>query len=150
MFIVFISFLHAVTHCGSFFSWIFLLLLCTDNLYSFSSSGASQLCKLPASQNLHLLLPIHVFVTWPGGCVLVVCLCCTGLPWWLNPPAVQETWFLSLGQKMPWRRKWQPTPVFLPGKSHGQRSLVGYSRLGWKRVKHDNNKGGVEISKTST
>ena len=29
--------------------------------------------------------------------------------------------------KIPWRRKWQPTPVFLPGKSHGQRSLVGYS-----------------------
>ena len=27
----------------------------------------------------------------------------------------------------PWRRKWQPTPVFLPGESHGQRSLVGYS-----------------------
>ena len=27
----------------------------------------------------------------------------------------------------PWRRKWQPTPVFLPGKSHGQRSLAGYS-----------------------
>ena len=26
-----------------------------------------------------------------------------------------------------WRRKWQPTPVFLPGESHGQRSLVGYS-----------------------
>ena len=29
--------------------------------------------------------------------------------------------------KIPWRRKWQPTPVFLPGKSQGQRSLVGYS-----------------------
>ena len=29
--------------------------------------------------------------------------------------------------KIPWRRKWQPTPVFLPGKSHGQRSLAGYS-----------------------
>ena len=28
-------------------------------------------------------------------------------------------------RKIPWRRKWQPTPVFLPGKSHGQRSLVG-------------------------
>ena len=27
--------------------------------------------------------------------------------------------------KIPWRRKWQPTPVFLPGKSHGQRRLVG-------------------------
>ena len=29
--------------------------------------------------------------------------------------------------KIPWSRKWQPTPVFLPGKFHGQRSLVGYS-----------------------
>ena len=29
--------------------------------------------------------------------------------------------------KIPWRRKWQPTPVFLPGKSHGQRNLAGYS-----------------------
>ena len=29
--------------------------------------------------------------------------------------------------KIPWRRVWQPTPVFLPGESHGQRSLVGYS-----------------------
>ena len=32
----------------------------------------------------------------------------------------------------PWRRKWQPTPVFLPGESHGQRSLVGYSPRGRK------------------
>ena len=30
-------------------------------------------------------------------------------------------------RKISWKRKWQPTPVFLPGKSHGQRSLVGYS-----------------------
>ena len=29
--------------------------------------------------------------------------------------------------KIPWRKAWQPTPVFLPGESHGQRSLVGYS-----------------------
>ena len=34
--------------------------------------------------------------------------------------------------KIPWRRKWQPTPVFLPGKSHGQRSLAGYSPWGPK------------------
>ena len=32
-------------------------------------------------------------------------------------------------KKIPWRRKWQPTPVFLPGKSHGQRNLVGYKRI---------------------
>ena len=34
--------------------------------------------------------------------------------------------------KIPWRRKWQPTPVLLPGKSHGQRSLVGYGPWGHK------------------
>ena len=34
--------------------------------------------------------------------------------------------------KIPWRRKWHPTPVFLPGESHGQRSLAGYSIWGCK------------------
>ena len=32
----------------------------------------------------------------------------------------------------PWKRKWQPTPVFLPGESHGRRNLVGYSSRGRK------------------
>ena len=36
------------------------------------------------------------------------------------------------GEKISWRRKWQPTPVFLPGESHGQRNLVGYSPQGRK------------------
>ena len=36
--------------------------------------------------------------------------------------------------KIPWRRKWQPTPVLLPGKSHGWRSLVGYSPWGRKEL----------------
>ena len=36
--------------------------------------------------------------------------------------------------RIPWRRKWQPTPVFLLGKSHGQRSLVGYSPWGHKEL----------------
>ena len=35
-------------------------------------------------------------------------------------------------RKILWRRKWQPTPVFLPGESHGQRSLAGYSPWGYK------------------
>ena len=35
-------------------------------------------------------------------------------------------------RKIPWRRSWQPTPVFLPGASHGQRSLAGYSPWGRK------------------
>ena len=35
-------------------------------------------------------------------------------------------------RKIPWRRKWQPTPVLLPGESHGQGSLVGSSAWGHK------------------
>ena len=35
--------------------------------------------------------------------------------------------------KIPWRRKWQPIPVFLPGKSHRQRRLAGYSPWGCKK-----------------
>ena len=51
-----------------------------------------------------------------------------------NLPAMQETWVQFLGWEDPWRRKWQPTPVFLPGKSHGLRSLVGYSLWGCKEL----------------
>ena len=40
-------------------------------------------------------------------------------------------------EKIPWRRKWQPTPVFLPGKFCGQRGLGGYSLWGHKRVEHN-------------
>ena len=39
-------------------------------------------------------------------------------------------WFNPWVRKIPWRRKWQPTPVFLPGKCHGQRSLADYSPQG--------------------
>ena len=40
---------------------------------------------------------------------------------------MEETQLDSWVGKIPWRRKWQPTPVFLPGKSHERRSLSGYS-----------------------
>ena len=61
-----------------------------------------------------------------------------GLPWWVSgkeSPAIQETWFRSLGQEDPLEK--QPTPVFLPGKCHGQRSLLGYSPWGCKKVKYN-------------
>ena len=53
-------------------------------------------------------------------------------------------------RKIPWRRKWQPTPVFLPGESHGQRSLAGYSLWGWKESdmteqNSSSNKAGPEL-----
>ena len=63
-----------------------------------------------------------------------------GLPWGLRgkEPTFQcrkhgfDPW---VGQ-IPWRRKWHPTPVFLPGEFHGQRILVGYSPWGC-RVSHN-------------
>ena len=61
--------------------------------------------------------------------------CKKGLPWWLSSKesACQcRRWVWFQGGKIPWRRKWQPTPVFLPGKSHGKRGLVRYSPWGHK------------------
>ena len=49
-----------------------------------------------------------------------------------NLPAVQETGFDPWVRKIPWWGAWQPTPVFWPGESHGQRSLAGYSPWGHK------------------
>ena len=49
-----------------------------------------------------------------------------------NLPAMQETGFDPWVGKIPWRRKWQPTPVLWPGEFHGQRPLMGYSPKGRK------------------
>ena len=46
----------------------------------------------------------------------------------------QEPQVQSLGQEEPWRRKWLPTPVFLPRESHGPRSLAGCSPRGHKQL----------------
>ena len=61
---------------------------------------------------------------------------CFHLSWWLSSKEsayqCRERRFNPWVGKIPWRRKWQPTPVFLPGKSHGQRSLAGFSPWGRK------------------
>ena len=44
----------------------------------------------------------------------------------------REVGSIPMSGRFPWRRKWHPTPVFLPGKSHGQRSLAGCSPWGHK------------------
>ena len=51
--------------------------------------------------------------------------------------STQETGVRSLGQEDTWRREWQSTPVFLPGKSHEQRSLADCSPWVCKRVRYD-------------
>ena len=63
------------------------------------------------------------YMGFPGGCVVK------------NPPANSgDTGLIHWVRKIPWRRQWQPTLAFLPGKCHGQRSLAGYSAWGCKRV----------------
>ena len=64
-----------------------------------------------------------------------------GLPWWIRWWSAclqcgKPRFDLWIG-KIPWRSKWQPTPILLPGKYHGWRSLVGYSPWGSQRVGHD-------------
>ena len=53
----------------------------------------------------------------------------------MNPLKICEWWFKNLYRASTWRRQWHPTPVLLPGKSHGQRSLVGYNS--WGREESD-------------
>ena len=71
------------------------------------------------------------------------------IPWTEEPGRLQSMGLLRVGHDwatslsfftfMHWRRKWQPTPVFLPGESQGQRSLVGF-RL-WGRTESDTTDG---------
>ena len=62
-----------------------------------------------------------------------------GVHWWLSVICLQcrRRGFNPWVGKIPWRREWQPTPVFLPGKPHRQRNLAGYSPWGHKRIGHD-------------
>ena len=64
-----------------------------------------------------------------------------GLPWRLSGKEsacqcrrCRRQGFSLWVRKIPWRRKWQPTAVILPGKSHGQRSLAGYRAWGHKEL----------------
>ena len=87
-------------------------------------------CDLPAGK-MASARTLHLF----GRC-LVSPAKCSVLPWWLRDKEstcqCRRHGFDPWVGKILWRRKWQPTPVPLPGKSHGQRSLAGYSPLGRK------------------
>ena len=76
-----------------------------------------------------------------AACCLIICGTPEGLPQWLSGKEstcqCRRHWFDPWVGKLPWGRKWPPTPVFLPGESYGQRSLAGYSPWGHKRLGHD-------------
>ena len=98
------------------------------SLVCYGSGNGFLLLLLPISRAT-LLQPSTSGISWcssgwkqrrefPGGSVVK------------NPPANAgdiKTWVLCLGHEDPQRRKWQPSPVFLPGEPYGQRSLAGYS-----------------------
>ena len=90
-----------------------------------SSANVSKSLNLSEAQFCHLRNGMWGF---PGGSVVK------------NLPASAgdgQTQFDPWVGKIPWRRAWQPTPVFLPRKFLGQRSLVGYSPWGSQRSGHD-------------
>ena len=68
-------------------------------------------------------------VWWRGSCP-------RNAGWCEGEPSPSSGFYPWVG-KIPWRRAWQPALVFLPGESHGQRSLEGYSLWGPKRVRHN-------------
>ena len=81
--------------------------------------------KAPPGENI----PAHLFCLNSSD---------TGLPWWLRWLSIclqcGRPGFSPWVRKISWRKKWQPTPVFLLGKSHGPRNLGGYSPWGRKEL----------------
>ena len=84
----------------------------------------------------HLLKGLIRKLHFLSSCLCWRLLANLGLPWWPNGKEstcqCRRHRFDPWSRKIPWRRKWQPTQVFLPGKSYGHRSLVSYSLWGWK------------------
>ena len=94
----------------------------------------------PIRRLQHVSLSIHNYLpfqfNFPRQSILSI-----GLPRWLSDKESacqcrrhQRCGFNPWVRKIPWRRKWQSTPVFLPGESHGQKSLVSPSPLGCKEL----------------
>ena len=96
------------------------------------------------SQSSNLYLCHHIFFS--DSDPLTSLLCKPSYLHWVHPgsasskdPACQyrrhkRCRFHPWVRKLPWQKSWQATPVFLPGESHGQRSLVGYSSKGCKEL----------------
>ena len=92
--------------------------------------------KESPQDNYYKCMCVHAHLQgFPGGSVVK------------NSPAMRRCRFDPWVGKIPWRREWQPTP-FLPGKSHGQRSLAGYSGWGLKEsevTQQLNNNNGISL-----
>ena len=86
--------------------------------------------------------PPRLICSWQTGKFLLHLICSSSWQTWFQVNNCQCREYKRCGfdpwvGKLPRKRKWQHTPVFLPGKSHGQRSQAGYSPLAHKRVGYD-------------
>ena len=115
------------------FSWVDLgaglKIACPSSCLSHTHSQNTT--QIHLSHKSFLTTKINLPLLWgfPGGSVVRESTC-----QWRR--LKRHRFYSSIG-KIPWRRKWWPTPVFLSGKSHGQRSRVGYSPWGreeWETI----------------
>ena len=93
-----------------------LFIVCVINIYTYTYIYVS----LSLSLSLSLYIYIYIY-RLPRGHLVV-----KNLP--ANAGELRDAGLISGLERFPWRKAWQPTPIFLPGESHGQRSLAaGYS-----------------------
>ena len=116
--------------------FFFFLLQTYFILFCFYSYCASQYCIFLQSEVLwhHFQMMVHLPIYLPFEWLLFLPINGASLVAQTvkNLPAMQETWVWSPVRKIPWRREWLPTAVFLPGEFHWQMNLVGYSPWGLK------------------
>ena len=151
LFFHFLSGSDMATH-SSFLAWE---ILWTEEPGGLQSMG-SQRIRIQLSTHKHTVVNLYSCPTFPWFSSLLAPLLekamaphsstlAWKIPWMEEPGGLQSMGSLRVGQDwvtslslstfMHWRRKWQPTPVFLPGESQGRRSLVG-CRL-WDRTESD-------------
>ena len=110
-----------------------------------SQSSAKELIKKIQRSLRYLSCDRSPWWAWPALCGWKRCPAKVMLELRLKDESVVASWVCGEKAKRTfhwarnilWRRKWQTTQIFLPGKSHGQGSLVGYSPWGHKRVRRD-------------
>ena len=133
--------------------WCYLTISSSVALFSFGFQSFPALGSFPVSQLFTsggqsigasasaTVLPMSIQGWFPLGLTGLISLQSKGLSRVFSGTTIQRHQFFGIQPSfwsksyICWRRKWQPTPVLLPGKSHGWRSLVGYSP--WWRVGHD-------------
>ena len=110
-------------------------------LQSFPASGSFLISQFFASGGQSIgvsastsVLPMNTQDRFPLGWIGWISLKSKGLSRVFSNTTVQKDQFFGAQLSSLWRRKWQPTPVLLPAKSHGHRSVVGYSPRGCKKL----------------